>query len=226
MPKYDINIKAFGDRAILIEWPQRIDERILDDIISFSKHLEVVLTNSLLDYTSAYASILLRYKDSIIFDIERQIILDAYIDHPSTQVIGKEWEIPVCYDESLGGDQASFLDIGIDQSVLIDLHTANQYRVYMLGFLPGFLYLGGLDERLHLPRKSSPSLSTPARSVAIGGNQTGIYPIQSPGGWHVIGRTPIHIFNIELTPPTPIQQGDYIKFYSITLEQYEALMRG
>jgi len=157
MPKYDINIKAFGDRAILIEWPQRIDERILDDIISFSKHLEVVLTNSLLDYTSAYASILLRYKDSIIFDIERH---------------------------------------------------------------------GGLDERLHLPRKSSPSLSTPARSVAIGGNQTGIYPIQSPGGWHVIGRTPIHIFNIELTPPTPIQQGDYIKFYSITLEQYEALMRG
>jgi len=75
MPKYDINIKDFGDRAILIEWPQRIDERILDDIISFSKHLEVVLTNSLLDYTSAYASILLRYKDSIIFDIERQRVL-------------------------------------------------------------------------------------------------------------------------------------------------------
>jgi len=225
MFKYKIIVKTYGSHSILIEWPQQIDEHILDDIISFSQHLEVVLSDKLIDYTPAYASILIRYHETVDFEVEKLIIESAYAECPDHASKGRRWEIPVCYHNSLGLDQLAFEQIGIGHNELVTLHTTRNYRVYMLGFLPGFLYLGGLDERLHLPRKSAPSMKTPARSVAIGGNQTGIYPIQSPGGWHVIGRTPLDLFDIDSTPPTPIQQGDYIKFYPIALQEYEALMR-
>ena len=100
------------------------------------------------------------------------------------------------------------------------MHTAPLYRVFFIGFLPGFMYLGGLDKRLHFPRKATPSLDVKKGAVAIGGEQTGIYPMDSPGGWHVIGHSPLNFFNINEQNPCYFNSGDYIKFIDISIDYY------
>lgn len=123
-------------------------------------------------------------------------------------------KIPVCYDAAFGIDQKIF---NIKEDELIKRHTAPLYRVYMLGFLPGFPYLGGLDETLYQPRQETPRRKVERGSVGIGGTQTGVYPIDAPGGWNIIGKTPIHM--IEEGKPV-VEPGDYIKFYSISTDEY------
>lgn len=224
MNKFDIQISQMGDRSILIEWPQKIDEGILEDIISFKDLVLDYAGDKLANHTPAYASLLLQYGQKVDFDIAREELLALYQSSESSIKTGiKKWHIPVCYHPSLAVDLESFSKKNISHNELVELHIGGEYRVYMIGFLPGFLYLGGLPERLHLPRKKTPNLKTPKGSIAIGGQQTGIYPIESPGGWHVIGRTPLSLFDINSDNPTPIEQGDYIKFYKIDLEVYNKL---
>ena len=224
MSKFSIQISRMGDRAILIEWPQRIDESILEDVIGFKDLVLSAIGAKLINHTPAYASLLLQYGQRIDFEESKRELLDLYQKDDNTQSQEQnEWHIPVCYHPSLALDLKSFEEKNINHRELIDLHKGAQYRVYMIGFLPGFLYLGGLPERLHLPRKSTPNLKTPKGAIAIGGLQTGIYPIESPGGWHVIGRTPLSLFDIDSDVPTPIKQGDYVVFYEIDLEAYEIL---
>jgi inhibitor of KinA len=213
-----------GEKSILIEWPQRIDESILEDVIFFKNLVLESQSNRLVNHTPAYASILLQYHHRIDFEELKNELLVLYkIINTDLKTVPKEWHIPVCYHSSLALDLDSFKSKNISHKELIQLHTGRCYRVYMIGFLPGFLYLGGLPVRLHLPRKSTPSLKTPKGAIAIGGQQTGIYPMESPGGWHVIGRTPLSLFDIDSENPTPIGQGDYIKFYEINLETYRIL---
>ena len=224
MSKFDIQIRQMGESTILIEWPQRIDEAILDDVISFK---DLVLKNKaskLVNHTPAYASLLLQYDQSFDFEKSRGELLELYqISNNSIKIQIKEWHIPVCYHCSLALDLESFTSRNINHKELIQLHTSGMYRVYMIGFLPGFLYLGGLPEQLHLPRKATPNLKTPVGAIAIGGQQTGIYPMESPGGWHVIGQTPLSLFDINSDNPTPMRQGDHVKFYEIDLETYNVL---
>ena len=224
MSKFSLKISQMGERAILIEWPQRIDESILEDIISF-KNLVIECHGSLLvNHTPAYASLLLHYNQGINFiELKRELIALYQKANISSHAPTKERHIPVCYHLSLAVDCKSFEYKDIDHRELVDLHKGAKYRVYMIGFLPGFLYLGGLPERLHLPRKSSPNLKIPKGAIAIGGQQTGIYPMESPGGWHVIGCTPLCLFDINSDNPTPIRQGDKVRFYEIDLKTYKIL---
>ena len=224
MGKYEIQFTSMGDRAILLEWPQRIDESILDDVVKFIDLILEFYENKLTNYTPAYASLLLQFDDKVDFEMSKRELKKLYTQKPNAnQRDQQEWNIPVCYHPSLALDLHSFEDRDISHRELIELHTSVQYRVYMIGFLPGFLYLGGLPERLHLPRKATPNLKTPKGSIAIGGQQTGIYPMASPGGWHVIGRTPFSIFDIHSDRPTSIKQGDYVTFYEVDLSTFEIL---
>ncbi len=133
----------------------------------------------------------------------------------------KTIQIPVCYEKPYAPDLnslASFLDITPNE--LVERHTSGSYLVHMLGFLPGFLYLGGLDESLHYPRKNTPSINISKGSVGIGGQQTGIYPVESPGGWHIIGRTPLTLFDANRSNPTIAEPLDEIKFYAISSDEF------
>ena len=133
----------------------------------------------------------------------------------------KLWEIPVCYDPELGKDLISLSKSkSIDPQQLIALHSSPIYRIHFFGFLPGFMYLNGLDPVLHFPRKNIPDQRIESGSVAIGGSQTGIYPTESPGGWHVIGKTPIQLFKQDQIPPVFAKPGDQIKFVPISKEEY------
>ena len=133
----------------------------------------------------------------------------------------KTWEIPICYDKDFAIDLneiSTKCKIDVDQ--VIKKHNNKTYEVDIVGFLPGFLYLGKLDDSLHLPRKKNPRTHIPEGSIGIAGNQTGIYNIESPGGWNIIGRTPLRLFDKLKNPPIKIKQGDKIIFKEITKEEF------
>lgn len=128
--------------------------------------------------------------------------------------------IPVCYEEAFAPDLALLSATHrLPAEEIIRLHAATTYRVYMLGFLPGFAYMGEVDERISIPRKSQP-VPVAAGSVGIAGRQTGIYPLASPGGWLIIGRTPLRLFDAEKEQPAFLQPGDQVKFYSISSDEF------
>jgi KipI family sensor histidine kinase inhibitor len=134
--------------------------------------------------------------------------------------------LPVCYGGEYGPDLAAVAaHAGLTERETVALHTSRDYLVYMLGFLPGFCYLGGLDERLHMPRLETPRLRIPAGSVGIGGSQTGVYPLESPGGWQLIGQTPLRFYDPHREKPILCEAGMHIQFYPIGQEEFEEIRR-
>ncbi|MEW9670358.1 5-oxoprolinase subunit PxpB [Ammoniphilus sp. 3BR4] len=133
-------------------------------------------------------------------------------------------EIPVCYGGQLGPDLEFVAEHnGLTPKEVVDIHTAGDYLVYMIGFAPGFPYMGGMSERIAAPRRPSPRLAIPAGSVGIAGKQTGVYPIETPGGWQLIGQTPLSLFRPNDSSPSLLQAGDKVRFVSITEEEYHAM---
>ena len=132
--------------------------------------------------------------------------------------------IPVCYGGEFGPDLGTVAEhAGMGEDEVIAVHSGRDYLIDMLGFLPGFAYLGGLDERLHTPRLTQPRIEIPAGSVGIGGAQTGIYPLASPGGWQIIGRSPVRPYDPDRKPPILYQAGEYLRFTPISRAQYDAI---
>jgi inhibitor of KinA len=137
------------------------------------------------------------------------------------ELMGRTLKIPVCYEAAFAPDLAELAtEKNLTTDEVIRLHTNTVYRVYMIGFLPGFPYMGKVDGRMATPRRSSPRTSIPAGSVGIAGEQTGIYPLSSPGGWNIIGRTPIRLFDKDRPEPVLLQPGDAVQFYSITEDEF------
>ena len=132
------------------------------------------------------------------------------------------WKIPVCYDAVFGIDLKTISEEkNLPIEAIVKHHSQTIYTVYFIGFLPGFLYLGGLNETLYMPRKSTPRLKIEKGAVAIGGSQTGVYPSDSPGGWNIIGNSPIEFFNPKLKTPCFAKAGDHIIFQPISLSAYK-----
>lgn len=138
------------------------------------------------------------------------------------QSIGQQIiEIPICYGGEFGPDLSFVADYnGLSTDEVIRIHTSGDYLVYMIGFSPGFPYLGGMSDKIAAPRRETPRLNIPARSVGIAGNQTGIYSIETPGGWQIIGRTPVNLFRPNHKIPSLLRAGDRIKFKAISLKEY------
>ena len=226
MAKYQLTYKPLGDSAVLIEWPQKISTKILHDIRYFAVEIEKNNYEGILEVSFVYASLLICY-DNFKLSFEKIINLLASLYESasfSSQMPKNTWMIPVCYEDRFGVD-LSYLAIHKKVTVeeIISLHTAPFYTVYGIGFLPGFLYLGGLSKNLHFPRRDTPRLAVPKGAVAIGGSQTGIYPQNSPGGWHIIGKTPISLFDVNKDIPCQIVPGDEIKFNQISMEEFDKL---
>ncbi|MCD2259114.1 5-oxoprolinase subunit PxpB [Psychroserpens luteolus] len=224
---FELKYKPFSEHSILIEWPAEIALNILEDVLIFKAHIENSNIKSILQINNAYNSILVIYKYTIdkIYD-EIPTLKGLYFSRTSkAKRITRRWKVPVCYDEEFGLDLD---EISKEKkhsiSDIISLHSKADYTVFFIGFLPGFLYLGGLDERLYVPRKKSPRLEVRKGAVAIGGQQTGIYPNASPGGWHIIGNSPLEFFDLNKDRPCFANSGDKIQFFPIDRSEYQTIL--
>lgn len=224
MSRYGLSYKPFGQQGILIEWTQIIDKDILYDVLLFKNKIIEEYDGDTIQVTHAYQSILISFNNQPL-DLDRELhfLKNLYVQNSGFQKLSTRlWKIPVCYDDKFGVDLHDLsTKKNLTKEEVIALHTEANYLVYLLGFLPGFLYLGGLNEKLYIPRRETPKLKVDKGAVAIGGNQTGIYPNESPGGWHIIGNSPINFFNASQDPPCFAKAGDYIRFYNITVEEYQ-----
>jgi len=156
----------------------------------------------------------------------RQVLLEIKVldTVPLDTDPGRELIVPVCYDQEFGEDLAYIAQVHrLTIEEVVAIHTSTSYFVHMIGFLPGFPYLGGLSPRIATPRKESPRTLVAAGSVGIAGAQTGVYPIDSPGGWQIIGRSPWQFFDQHVDPPCRVRAGDTVKFNAITLHEFRVI---
>lgn len=221
----EIKFDRFGEKAILLTWKNEISPKIIEDINNFKSNILQIKKPQIVDFIIGYNSLLLKYNDDVNFFQEIEELKSLYKErNVKSQNTKFRWEIPVCYDINLGFDIANLsnkLKLSVDE--IIQKHSSVDYTVYFIGFLPGFLYLGGLDASLEANRKGTPLLNVPKGSVAIGGKQTGIYPQESAGGWHIIGRTPIDFFNRDEQVPCFAKSGDQLCFKPISVEEFKRI---
>jgi KipI family sensor histidine kinase inhibitor len=217
-----------GDSAIVVEFGDGIDVRINTRVRLLHHALGAAAHAGIVETVPTYRSLMVHYdpmvlprealEDVILTTAER---LPEDIREPVRTV-----EIPVTYGGEAGPDLADVAAAaGVDEQAVVDLHAGGDYVVFMLGFMPGFPYLGGLPPRLATPRLATPRTLVPAGSVGIAGGQAGIYPTESPGGWRLIGRTPIRLFDPLRSPPTLLEAGDHVRFVPITQTDYDAIAR-
>ncbi|WP_299161192.1 5-oxoprolinase subunit PxpB [uncultured Tenacibaculum sp.] len=214
----------FGERAILIAWEAVMSEEIIQDITRFEQFISLEKLQLIEDSIIGYNSLMLIYKNEPEKE-EIESLQELYKNgNASIEIQNYLWKIPVCYGTRFGVDLEELTkSLQLTPEELIQKHSTTVYSVYFIGFLPGFLYLGGLEKCLHFPRKATPRLEVAKGSVAIGGSQTGIYPQQSAGGWNIIGRTPISLFDVTKEIPCFAKSGDKIQFVPITLSEYEKI---
>jgi len=219
---FQLKYQQFGRNTLLVSWPEQISEAILEDVLGFKASLQSQYKEKIICW-HAYQSLAIQFKQNIHnFESVVKTLKKIYNQSRRTRLTNnRKWKIPVCYESEFAPD-INFIcnQKGLSEEKLVNIHTQPTYLVYFTGFLPGFPYLGGLDETLYIPRKESPSLKVPKGAVAIGGKQTGIYPQESPGGWHVIGQTPIEIFRVTEKPPVYLLPGDSLEFYSVNAEAF------
>lgn len=226
MKHFNLVYKPFGEQSILIEWPALIEEYVLNDIIVFKEKISANNIKQIIELTNAYNSLLIHYDFfESCYDDEVELLKTIYESKAETLKRTQHlWKIPVCYDATFGIDlEAISLEKNIKIEKIIKQHSETIYTVYFIGFLPGFLYLGGLDQSLHIPRKGTPRLKVESGAVGIGGNQTGIYPKESPGGWSIIGNSPINFFNVKNDTPCFAKAGDCIQFYAVSTKEHQGI---
>jgi inhibitor of KinA len=233
-----MEITPLGDSALLIRLAENLDGapvEVLNKVLSTKRALEAAQIPGAVELTPAYTTVALfcdpvRAIDAgasvgnVVGWFEQRIrkaLLDAG-EIRADQIEATLVEIPVCYETEFALDLEHVAQhAGLQGKDVVDLHSGAEYRVHCVGFTPGFPFLGGLPRKLATPRRDVPRKEIPAGSVAIGGSQTGIYPMKSPGGWNVIGRTPLQLFDPQKDPPAMLRAGNRVRFRSITREEFE-----
>ncbi|HUC09399.1 MAG TPA: 5-oxoprolinase subunit PxpB [Stellaceae bacterium] len=213
----NLRFLSVGDRALTIEFGDTIDRRLSREVLRLDRAIRAAPPPGVTETVPTFRSLMLHYDPSTTSraELERAItrLIDRSEDHP---LAVRLWRIPVCYADEFAPDLAAVAQAsGLTAARIIHLHSSMRYHVYMLGFLPGFPYLGDLPRELALPRRADPRLRVPAGSIAIATTLTAIYPYASPGGWHLIGATPIRFFDPAREPPSLLAAGDAVIFEPI-----------
>lgn len=222
----NIRILTAGDSSILVEFGKEISPEINRKITATVQLMREQHIEGVVDVIPAFCSLLINYDprvtsyDEIKERMQCLVKVDAFLDEERRRI----FEIPVCYGGEYGPDIANIAEhAGLSEEEVIKIHSSRDYLIYMLGFLPGFCYLGGLDERIHTPRLANPRIKINAGSVGIGGSQTGIYPLDSPGGWQLMGMTPVKTYDPGREVPILVEAGDYIRFKPIDEAEFKRI---
>jgi KipI family sensor histidine kinase inhibitor len=223
-----------GDRCLMVEFGDRVDPYINSAARAFAERLLEQPVAGITDVVPAFTSVAVHYRPEVVQGPAEhppyrrlQQMLESVLADTSPSDAGEQRliDIPVCYGGELGPDLATVAaTCNMSEQQVIDLHSAGSHLVYMLGFAPGSPYIGGLDPRLALPRRSTPRTRVPAGTVAIAREQSAIYSIEMPGGWNLLGRTPLKLFSLQDDPPCLLRPGDRVRFVPISTARYDALL--
>lgn len=221
-----MRILTVGDCAVSVEFGQEISLEINHKVMALKMVLEREPIRGIVELIPTYCSLLIQYDPMDLRYGQLRDKLEALVtqldevEMPPKQVV----EIPVAYGGEYGPDLGEVARAhNISEEEVIKLHSEPEYPIYMLGFVAGFPYLGGMNKAIATPRKKSPRLKIEAGSVGIAGEQTGIYSVESPGGWQIIGRTPLKLYDVNRNEPVLLKAGQYIKFKPITKEEFRAM---
>jgi inhibitor of KinA len=218
-----------GDAALVVEFGDRIDPAINRRVRELCIAVDRARPDGVRDLVPTYRSLLVNYDPRVTtFETLRERLADiekglgATLSPPPRVV-----EIPTSYGGDFGPDLPFVAEhAGMTADEVVAIHSGADYLVYMMGFSPGFTYLGGMSERIAAPRLKTPRTAIPAGSVGIAQQQTGIYPVESPGGWQLIGRTPVRLFDPSREPPVVVEAGDYIRFVPVSRGEYQRIQDG
>jgi len=233
------HIYPISEKGLTIELGNHISLENHYSVLSLQQFLQQLFIPGFIELVPAYCSITVYYDPLLVITKIPESIkgisawmknyllaeLNNWQPQQHISVVKNIIEIPVCYDDEYGLDLHEMAQYHqTSKEEIIHTHTSNLYHVFMMGFSPGFPYMGILPDSIATPRKNQPRLKVPAGSVGIAGNQTGIYPSESPGGWNIIGRTPLKLFDKEKATPFLLNTGDKVKFIPISKEQFEQLV--
>jgi inhibitor of KinA len=227
---FNWNVQTLGDHAIQFYLPPIMDPRVIGEIKNFNDFIFSLQLKEIKDSIPSYHTLTLIYDIELLnapLDFANDLI-EKYKGQPKIDLPNKEVnkiiEVPVCYDENFGIDLTSMsTKLNLSITEIIKIHTENIYQVYCLGFMPGFAYMGDVNTKIQIARHPQPRRNVTAGSVGIAGAQTGIYPMHSPGGWQIIGRTPLKVFDKDPAILSKFNMGDFVKFYSITRAEFDTL---
>ncbi|MFA1821914.1 5-oxoprolinase subunit PxpB [Virgibacillus oceani] len=216
-------MEAYGDSGFRIQFGEDISKETNEKIRCFCLLLEKKKIRGVMEWIPTYTAVTLVYNPFIIFYEELEVQIEQSLSEMEKMVLpaAKITEIPVFYGGENGPDLSLVAEENnLDEREVIDLHTSRDYLIYMMGFIPGFTYLGGMSEKIALERKSNPRAEISAGSVGIAGKQTGIYPVESPGGWQIIGKTPLKLYDERKASPILLEAGNYIRFMPIGEQEF------
>lgn len=225
----NIRLEIAGVNSLLVRFTDSDDNSILAAIAACRTSLQAEFSGQLIDLVPSYTTLLITYD---LLSVEPERFMES-VYRVCSQAITEQREcrevathcLPICYQPEVAEDLIPVAEqLGFSVEELITIHSEREYKVYAVGFAPGFAYLGDLDPRLHLPRLATPRLAVPAGSLAIADKNTAVYPQQSPGGWHLIGRCPLLMFNRHKNPPVKLQTGDKVCFDPVDLKTYQRLL--
>lgn len=218
-----------SQNTIRFAFNEEISKQSFLSVHQFNRFIRKALTHMIVETVPGYYTVTVFLKKRYFLNLEELVEqwshyqIALFKEHQS---ITRNLKIPICYDEEFALDMERVMEYtNLSYKEIISLHTSKSYAVHLVGFLPGFPYLGELDQRLHVPRLEKPRKLVNASSVGIGGYQTGIYPIDSPGGWNIIGKTPNALFNVRNDKPTLFQVGDLVTFFEIPKQEYYKIVQ-
>ena len=224
--KNDLRLVPAGDSALIVEFEERIDPAVNARVLAVADSIQAAGIGGIRDVVPTYRSVAV-YFDPLSTNYDALV---AILEHSAAQSVPQvsrhrpPVRIPVCYAGELGPDLAHVARFAhMSESDVVAVHSSKSYRVFMLGFVPGFAYMGIVDARIAAPRHSTPRVRVPLGSVGIAGEQTGIYPAETPGGWQLIGRTPVRPFDLSRAEPFLLKGGDAVQFYPIDRGEFDRL---
>jgi len=215
-----------GDTALIVEFGDRVDWHLSALVLALAQKLEAGKLAGVVEAVPTFRSLMVHYDplETSHRDLQRAIA-SLLPGLEAASFAGRRWRIPACYDASLGLDLADVAHrTGLSLAQVVERHSQTSQLVYMMGFLPGLPYLGGLPAEFALPRRENPRLKVPCGSVAVAMSMSVIYPQESPGGWHVLARTPLPLWDMRKSPPALLAAGDQVTFEPLSVREYELML--
>ena len=216
-----------GDTALAVEFGSEIDRAVSETVLALDAALAGRRVEGIVETVPTFRSLMIHYDPiAVAPETLTNLVLKLITGSSSHRPKQRRWRIPACYEQQFAPDLDEVAGLtGLSSADIIELHSATEFHVYMIGFLPGYPYMGDLPEQLRLPRRQEPRVRLPAGSVAIATAMTAIYPVESPGGWHLIGRSPIKLFDAQWERPSLLLPGDKVRFTPVTVSQFEQIGR-